>query len=271
MTRLTLTTRLAEEVCKRHNARFPDAHTLRRRLRKLERAGLLSRVWMLSTGEHIFHLTRDGSAFVERELGIEVPRRACYPIKPLLQSHEIDLSRYWIKFMDDCQKIGLPILDFYRDGQFVSRQKLSKLIPDGLIILRIRGKARAFFLEMDRSTQTSGAAGGEQAIFRKKLEHYRVLRRSFRRHDIFRGHQVVSLRLIIVCQNEKRLQSLRSLAHDMGMGKFCAFTCWQRLIVVKNPHKANGWDYLSANLLAAPLFSFSNTSARSPPMSLLIR
>ena len=266
MTRFTLTTRLVWEVCQKNGTPFSSYRTLCQRLKKLCDAGLIQREQ--TYGEYIYALTKYGAEYLEIEHGLEVPKRASTLVRPLLQAHELDLTRYWIKFLDDAGKIGVPLVDFYRDGQFVSYHRGKKLMPDGVVLLRIRGKVRAFFLEMDRSTQTSGAGGSKQATFRKKLEHYRFLSRHFRHHDQLKAHHVTSIRLMVVCQNEKRLESLRTLARSMGLDKQCAFTCWTRLIVVTDPHKASGWNYLLANFLAAPLFSFP---ARSPPASLLLR
>jgi len=267
MTRYMLTTRLVREVCYCEGHPFASATTLFRRLDKLREAGFIHRDRMLVTGEFYYHLSKGGAKIVEYEYGIEMPRRACFPIKPLLQSHEFDLSRYWIKFFDDCRKLNIPIIRFWRDGQFVFHHRDRKLIPDGVVILRIRGKAQVFFVEMDRSTQTSGVGGQEKAVIRQKLEQYRSLSRNLYQQGELSPYRVKSMRLMMVCKTEARLKNLCTVAHDMGI-KQCAFTCWPRLIEVKNPNTAYGWNYRTANMLAAPLYSFPS---RSPPGSLLSR
>lgn len=270
MAHYMLTTRLVGEVCKRNDCSFPSFTTLCRRLDKLRKSGLIHRDRMLSTGEYYYWLSKEGAGIVAAECGIDTPRRALHPIKPLLQAHEFDLSRYWIKFMDDCEKLNIPVLNFWRDGQFVFHHGNKKLIPDGGIIVRLRGKARVFFVEMDRSTQTSGIGGKQQAVIRQKLEQYRSLSRQLAWHDDLCPYHVRSMQLMIVCRTEARLRNLCTIAHDMGI-RHCAATCWLRLIDVSNPHTANGWQYKSANMLAAPLFSFPSNSGRSPPVSLFAR
>ncbi len=270
MAHYMLTTRLVGEVCKRNGYSFSSFTTKCRRLDKLRKSGLIHRDRMLTTGEWYYWLSREGAGIIEAEHVIEIPSRAISPVKPLMQSHEFDLSRFWIKFLDDCRKLNIRVLDFQRDGQFVFHHGSKKLIPDGAVVLRIRGKARVFFVEMDRSTQTSGIGGRQKAVIRQKLERYRHLNRHLLWNEDLLSCRVHSMRLIIVCRSEARLRNLCAVAHDMGI-RHCAVTCWPRLIDVTKEHTAYGWNYKPANMLAAPLFAFPAHSGRSPPASILAR
>ena len=131
-----------------------------------------------------------------------------------------------------------------------------------MIVLRIRNRNRAFFVEMDRSTQTSGVGGKKDAVIRQKFLIYRRLIRDFRSHPQFEG--ITSMRLMVVCLTESRLENLRLVARDINFP--CVFTCLPRVIDITDPNTAWGWEYKRANLLAAPLFS---SPSRSPPGSLL--
>ena len=266
MTRFLLTTRLVDEVCKRNNVPFASSRPLCRRLEKLREAGLIQRDRLLINGEFCYTLTKVGAGFVADTFGITIPARACSAPRLNTQAHEFALSQFLIKFFEDCEKLNVPIVQFWRDGQFMAKLDGARLVPDGLVLLRIRGKVRAFFLEMDRSTQTSGVTGNANAVVRQKFELYQKMGRRLGEHDELKSFGVVSMRLMVVCLSERRLQNLCLVAEAVGMGKRCAFTCWPRLIEVRNPNSARGWDYLPANLLAASLFSFSG---RSPPKSIL--
>lgn len=264
ISRFTLTTRLAAEICIANQLPFASSQTLYRRLDKLRTAGLIQRDRMLFNGEFYYFLSRRGASYLSETDGIIVPSRACAPVGLNVQAHEFMLSQFWIKFLSDSRKLQIPVLDFHRDGQCVFRIDGKRLIPDGTVILRIRGKSLLFFLEIDRSTQTSGIGGKGKAIIQQKLLSYRTLGRSLRQHPEFAGAH--SSRVMFVCLTESRLENLRLIAHDIGHRKGVCFTCLPRYLQITSPHTAKGWSYRRTNLLAAPVFSFP---IRPPPHSLL--
>lgn len=201
---------------------------------------------------------------MELETGEVLPRKAYTPISPTLLGHELDLTKFWIKFLDDAQKLNLPIVQFWRDGQFVFHSHDGKLIPDGTIILRIKGKHHVCFVEMDRSKQSSGIRGSAKAVIRQKLQRYAELERRLKQHPALSPFRVSKMKVVFVCLTEQRLQNLLRVAEQLDVE--CGFTCWPRIVHVKHPDTAQGWQYRKANLLAAELFSFSS---RAPPKGLL--
>ena len=260
MTRHFLTTRLVGEVLRVENYSLPDIHTLRRRLRILEQANLIARERTSFDSQHYYYLSHIGLRLVEAEYGIDVSGKARSKMGIAIQNHEHDLSRFWIKFFDDSHKIRVPLIHYWRDGQFSAEALERHLIPDGIALLRIRGKIHAFALELDRSTQTSGVSG--KGIFRRKLEQYRVFLRTFRHHPDLQ--EVCSLKLMVVCKTEKRMTNLRQIAADLRVP--CLFICWSRLVDVGDKRNAQSWNFTTANLLATPHFYLPS---RSPPQSLL--
>ena len=211
MTRLFLTTRLVGEILRVEQYPLPDIHTLRRRLRILEQANLITREKTSFDHQFYYYLTHSGVRLVEAEYGIDVSGKARSKIGIAIQNHEHDLSRFWLKFFDDAHKLHIPLIHFWRDGQFSTKALNRRLIPDGVVLLRIRGKLQAFVLELDRSTQTSGLAG--KGAFRKKLEQYRVFLRTYRHHSDLQNVQ--TLKLMIVCKTEQRMTNLRQVAADL--------------------------------------------------------
>lgn len=267
MTRFLLTTRLVEHVCTVYQVPFATPRTLYRRLNKLRKSGLIDRSRLLHNGEFCYHLTKQGAELVAERDGLSViPRKAVITPNISLQAHEFEVSRFWIKFFSDCHKINLPDLHFWRDGSFVHTAKTGKLIPDGTALLKIKGKTKAFFLEMDRGTQTRGNEVSERGIIAQKFRRYQSFSRSFRRHPDLAPYKPHAMKLIVVCQTEQRMQSLCDLAASMGLGKWVCFICIDRYLDITNANTAQGWQYKRANLFATPLFSIP---ARSPPVVLL--
>jgi len=221
---------------------------------------------MLWNGEFYYYLTKTGAAFLKDDQGYEVHRSARFPVALNIQHHEFDLARFWIKFFSDSKKLQIPVLQFWRDHQFIAPIKGKKLIPDGTVALSIRGKTRILFIEMDRSTQTSGLGGKAGAIIVEKLERYQRLQREFRTHPELVFLQPYSMRVVFVCLTEQRMQNLRQVAESMGLTKQCAFTCQPYFLDIASSDKAHVWSYRRANILAAPLFVFP---IRPPPASLL--
>jgi len=221
---------------------------------------------MLWNGEFYYYLTKRGISFLNQDQGKAVSSSATTPLGLNIQHHEFDISRYWIKFFSDCSKLQIPVLDFRRDRHFIARIGNKKLVPDGTIILRVRGKAKIFFLEMDRSTETSGFYGKEEATIRQKIRLYQRLSRSFRDHPDLRAFNPYSMRAMFICLNESRAKNLCAVAQQMGVRNGCVFTDAKRFLKITNSYTANGWSYRRCNLLATPIFSYPS---RSPPSSLL--
>ena len=263
---MTLTTRLAAEMCSRQGMPFASPHTLYRRLGKFLKAGLIRRHRMLWSGEYAYYLTKAGAAILRAEENVWVPPRATRPVAVSLQRHEYSLARFWIKFLGDCRHLHIPVVVLYRDGSLAITFDKQTLIPDGLAVLRIRGQHRAFFLEMDCGTQTSGAGGQQNAVLRKKFDAYRQLTRCYRTHRELAHLDLETMRIMVVCPGEQRLANLHRVARYAGLKKQIAFIRWPEIIEVTEAGTATGWRYRSTNLLATPLFSFP---IRSPPVSIL--
>lgn len=260
MARFTLNTRLVGEACKAHGQLFGTPQALHRRLKKLCDARLLRSYPFPVSGGLAYHLGKDSRAF----FGDDVPPRACSPVRIGLQSHEFEVSRFWLKFLGDARSLQLSPQWFIRDGQLKLNVGNRFLVPDGTILLRIRGRAHVFFLELDRSTQTSGAGGQSGAVLRDKFLGYKQHSRIKAELETLHGVPAPSVTVITVCQNEKRLQSLLEVAEKAGFTIGAAFTCLPRFLKQSDPFGA--WTYRRANLFSAPLFSFPS---RSPPGPLL--
>lgn len=267
MTRFLLTTKLVGCACESSGFSFSSPRTLYRRLTKLREAGLIDRTHLLQTGEYAYHLTKSGAELIAQLDGVSsLSRKAFTPPSMTLQAHEFEVSRFWIKFFSDSQKLHIPILQFWRDGSFIYPARQGSLVPDGTALLRVKGKTRVFCLEMDRSTQSRGSEVQSAGVIHHKLIRYRQLSRAFRQDSTLAPFQPHALRVVFVCQTEQRLESLRLLARGMGLGNLVAFTCLDRFLDISTPFTASGWDYKPANLFSASLFSFP---ARPPPKPLL--
>ena len=268
MTRFLLTTRLVVFACENEGVTFASPRTLYRRLNKLRKAGLIERSRLLHTGEYGYHLTKQGEELITGlDDTVHQSHRSCAAPSITLQAHEFDVSRFWLKFFSDSKKLHIPTRDFWRDGSFIYEiTPKQKLIPDGTVVLTIKGRSRVFFLELDRSTQTSGRGGNTSAIIRQKLARYRHLSRSYRNHPQLSSYHPQSMRVMFVCKTQQRAQSLLAVARDMGLGDVVCFTSLDRFLTILDPFTAQGWEYCSANIFAAPLFLYP---ARSPPQSLL--
>ena len=258
------------EIAEFNGFGFSSYEALYRRLGKLRAAGFLKRGRMLWNGEFYYYLGVAGKAWLKENEGLALAPRSTRPCKAITQQHEFEVSRFMIRFLTDCQRLKIPVLSFWRDGEFAAvvrpvDGKTSKLIPDGTVVLKIKGKARVFFLELDRGTETSGVDQTGKGVFRRKLKLYQSYLQVCHRHPFLKGFDIHSSRVVTVCRSQARLEFLRVIAGEERLRKGAAFTCWPRLVEVSNS-TAQGWQYLSPNFLAAPLFSFPG---RSPPRSLL--
>ena len=213
---------------------------------------------MLWNRESAYHLTKQGAEYLQHTLGIEISPRAAKAIKPAIQLHEYELSRFWLKWIDSSKKLNLPLVAFYRDGSFkVPINDRTHYIPDGVILHTIRGKTWAFLLELDRSTQSASTT------FRKKLEHFQHFTTCYRKHPIFQQHGVTSMKLMVVCKSQQRADHLRAIAKNMGFQHQCAFTTQEAYLAIINPSTAHGWEYKRVNLLNTPIF---HSCGRDPTM-----
>lgn len=200
-----------------------------------------------------------------------VPSRATRPVNGPFQQHEYEISRFWIRWFADCKKLNIPVLAFWRDGEFIATvrgskdQKSHKIIPDGTVVIQIRGKARVLFLEMDNGTQTSGVDRTSKGVFRRKLKHYRQFFPSCPQHPFLAPYQVHRIRVMTVCRSQARVNFLRTIAEEERVGIRAAFTHWSRLVETTDL-SAQGWQYRPSNLLAASMFFIPG---RSPPQSIL--
>lgn len=269
--KLTLTTRLIWEHSQIYDKPFTSYDSLYRRLRKLCQAGFLCRDRLLSNGEWYYYLSKAGQSWLVETEGMVVSTRATRPVKGPFQQHEYEISRFWIRWFADCKKLNIPILAFWRDGEFIATvndqkdRKLYKLIPDGTVVIQIRGKARVLFLEMDNGTQTSGVDRTSKGVFRRKLKHYRQFFPSCPRHPFLSAYKVHRIRVMTVCRSQARVSFLKIIAEEERVGSRAAFTSWSHIVEITNL-SAQGWKYRPSNILAVPVFFYSG---RSPPRSIL--
>ncbi len=186
------------------------------------------------TGEKAYHLTPDGLGFLE---DTNTSKRALKPVAFALQLHEYEVSRFWLKFYSDCRALSLIPQFHLRDGQLALKLDKDRILPDGAVCLTIRNRPFLFLLELDRSTQTSGLQGSSRAVFKRKLNAYskrKELRQAL--HEL--GIPRLRIMTIVVCQNEKRLRSLCTLAEQSDFQEGVAFTCKPRFIKEgANPRK----------------------------------
>ena len=98
------------------------------------------------------------------------------PVAQTLHLHEFNTSRFFLKLMADARKLNIEVLGFYRDGSFIHQTTSSKLVPDGVIVLKIKGKAHVFCLEMDQGTQSGDLYSRGFGRIEKKLFAYQQLK-----------------------------------------------------------------------------------------------
>lgn len=185
--------------------------------------------------------------------------RYCKPIPHTLHAHEFDTACFWLKFQADAQKLGMQVMTVFRDGEFVYHSPLRKLIPDGLILLKIKGKAHAFCLELDQGTQSS-------TVIKNKFVSYRRLFRHWKSHSAFTGHRLGTIRVLFVTRSEERKKNLLQVAQKMRMSDQFLFITQSQYLEMSDPYRATGWSYRKVNLFSANLFS---KPSRAPPSPLL--
>lgn len=233
-----------------------------RRLNQLVRAGYINRRRMLWNGEYYYYLGKKGAELLKAD-GIYVPARATKPIGDALQRHEYEVARFWLKFWQDCENANLPIFSFWRDGElaFASRQ----VKPDGTILVSIGKTPVIFFLELDRSTQSSCGTKGNLQSFRGKMERYLKARQTILKHPEIASHSVTKFRILVACQTSERMEHLMKATQLSGMNHLALFTFQEQWI---NSHSftSRGWRYRNCNFLTEELFAFPG---RSPPKGLV--
>ena len=236
-----------------------------RRLNQLTRAGYLNRRRMLWSGEYFYYLGRKGVELLEAA-GDSVPHRAKNPVKETLQRHEFEVARFWIKFMADCRTEKAVIEAFWRDGELSmdSGKDRWRIIPDGAAALVHGSSCRLILLELDRSTEVADGHLRSLKSVRAKFERYLHGRRAILNHPEIKPLAPNSLRVLVICISEERLNNLLAIADSLGIRNMIAFTCLPRFIDLID-NTATGWKYHSHSLLTSKVFSFPN---RSPPESL---
>ena len=261
MARHFLTPRLILEQPVALGLRFSRYDSLTRRLRALEKAKLIRRQPCSFNREDSFYLTKEGGRLVELRVGELVPTQAVKPTTFSQQLHAFEVSRFSIKFLQDAAKLSMPIEVFYRDGSFlhyISTRK--KLIPDAVVVLRIRGKSQVFCIELDRSTQSG-------ATILEKYRRYELMIRCAKKHPKLQGRKLGNIRIVVVCQSQERLKHLVRLAESAPIRKYLRFIRADQVIEkVGRGYEPREWQYRKVNLFSSKLFVHAG---RPPPSGML--
>lgn len=236
-----------------------------RRLNQLVKAGFLNRRRMLYNGEFYYYLGAKGVQLLESS-GDTIPHRSKTPVSATYQRHEFEISRFWIKFMADCRVENSIIEAFWRDGELtvdIGKGK-QRIVPDGAASVIHGTNRRLILLELDRSTEMANGNLSSLKSVRLKFERYLRGRRAILEHPEIKPLAPTSLRVLVVCISEERLDNLRAIAGCLGIRNMMVFTCLTRFVDISN-NTATGWRYRSNCFFTSELFSYPN---RSPPEAL---
>lgn len=263
--RYYLTARLLVELSQLCPQPFADVKHVQRRMLRLFQAGLVRRDRRLTTGEYYYFLSPLGAQLAASEdEDNRFTGRVTNRMRPAFQEHEMMLAHVLVKLELDAAKLKVKILHLLRDGQFTATVDLDgqarRLQPDATVVLRIKGRARLFFFELDRSTErgrsTSRIATGS---FRDKVVRYSRFFDTFQNHPLLRELNVDSFRVLTICRSPERSRNLRDVAQGMGKRRMFGFTEIGKLVESADESRV----FREENLLSARAFTFPDQAVRT--------
>ena len=257
--RYHLTTRLIRKLSVICGQPFRDQGNLSKCLGRLEGAGFLKRKKLLISGENYHFLTNAGVE-LSKTNDVRLSPRATSPIKPALESHELLLSIFMTLVEISCHDLKVPFPYFLREGQFTADVKIDdntfRLKPDGVIILKVKGKHRVFFLEIDRSTETvKGANHINTKSFEAKIDRYTAFYDQAKEHPLLKDLEFSGFRVITMCLTKERMENLLEVARKKGKkGMFCFSHVG--LVIEGDVTTANDWNYRLRNVISSKTFLY---------------
>lgn len=208
---------------------FASAQTAARRLRLLDRAGLLKRKSAPMLGTQLIALTESGAVKAAERLGWPDGCIATGPSShaPMFLQHQLAITDFRIALELACRaRRDLRIRGFLadyaasRNGKKAPERRLRLEVrnaagvlahcPDGAFALERGGQPALFFLEVDRGSEVVGDTDrgvGKAVRFYLHLlvgGGYQQLQEEFAVHEEFRG-----FRALLVATSEARLRSIR--------------------------------------------------------------
>ena len=205
---------------------FPSAQTARRRLRQLERAGLVRNFRTAALEHRMTTLTPRGVALLNGGPSEDTVRLATGPRSPLFLAHLAGVNDFRIALLHACRTtpdvecLGFIsefetisdgaarrpqayIADVSEDGLYPIRH-----IPDGVFGLRRQDRGALFFLEIDRGTEVVGRPErGVSKIIAFYLAYLTSGR--FTRYSKDFGMPFDGFRLLLVTTSRRRVASIR--------------------------------------------------------------
>ena len=257
--RYHLTTRLLKEISTtcgqpfRHNSKIYEC------IKRLSEAGFVKRKKLLISGENYYFLTKAGAA-LSKTNDVRLSPRATSPIKPALESHELLLSIFMTLVELSCHGLQVPFPHFLREGQFTADVKIKddtfRLKPDGVIILKVKGKHRLFFLEIDRSTETvRGSNHINTKSFEAKIDRYTAFYDQAKDHPLLEDLDFSGFRVITMCLTKERMENLLEVARKKGKKRMFCFS-HVGLVIEGDVTTANDWNYRLGNVLSSKSFQY---------------
>ena len=192
---------------------FPDEATLRRRLRQLQRAGLIAS-WRYATASagrspSYFRLTRTGFRFLYGDDHPEPNRRFFEPLAPNHHQHTFCLADFVTKILVSAHRQGVSLRQFAREGAVCLEAAGFRVFPDAAFRLCTQdGRVFNFVVELDRGTERVRSRQNVESI-QRKLQAYDAHQATFEATDPSRY-----LVLFITTRSAARTQRILDLAAE---------------------------------------------------------
>lgn len=211
---IPLTVRQLLELSKTFEESFPDEATLRRRLRQLQKAGLVSS-WRYATASagrspSYFRLTRSGFRFLYGEDCSEPNRRFFEPLSPNHHQHTNSLADFVTRILVFAHRHGISLRQFAREGAVCLEAAGFRVFPDAAFRLCTQdGRVFNFVVERDRGTERVRSRQNVESI-QRKLQAYDAHQATYEATDPARY-----LVLFITTRSKDRTQRILDLAAEM--------------------------------------------------------
>lgn len=172
---------------------FSSVKRCREELQEMYRARLLGRAAIPDTGRgqkpYAYHVTRNASTLVPEVADIPKSNSLFHGLgrNPW---HALATGEFWSYFEQGAaNRAEVKVLERIRDRQFVALIKeRGKLIPDGTVLVELKGRRKLFFLELVEETSVinPGAEAAHSRSLKGQLEKYRAFSKVGKSHPTWR-------------------------------------------------------------------------------------
>lgn len=197
---------------------FMHIELCRRRMRKLERAGLVQHARRPTTNtgrpENVYSLNRDGARLVLGDEAEGLSRYARVPSSYFYLEHRLGINDVLIAFVIACRNSTYSCEFLTEDEIRAAVPHRHAVVPDGVISLQNRQDKRSLlYVEYDRGTESLKSRSRTAKTIKSKLISYADLlasRTYLIPHN--EAYAYAGFRVLWVAPNEARCRSMQDLA-----------------------------------------------------------